>query len=1123
MPAALPYIDFPPYLCYIILKGGDGLLTVFLGENSSEKLRLTAESMRAHINNNESVAAIVPEQFSFAYDKALYACLGPRDFNRVNIYGFKRLAKSVFERFGAADGTLAGQNERTVLIFLALRRVKKEKSLRLLSRFAEKPAFIGEISEILDLLRRSGLSAEDVFEASEKIGGTLGDKLHDVSEIYRQYLDILNERGLRDESSEVLSASLIAAENSAFAGQYIYVDRFDGFSPDELSMLRSALMSAKEVCVSLSLPGEYPRSAVSPFNHPAATLNSLVKLCEETGTPLRYKYCRTPKTANSLLSGVGACLFTRPPRTEKADDTLRIYRADTMYDEADFVAAEIRRLVTSGGYSLNDIAVMTHDIDGFGMILEAAFSRYGVEAFTDRPRPASSMSLVLSVLDALDAASGRVPDTEKILKYLRSPFSPLTAEEISLLWDYSVRWNVAGKMWLEPFTAGNFSEVEPIRQKATAPLIKLHEACESATAADISKAFCEFLKETSLAERAFDVIEDCADPDMKLETARLFKQLWNAVMSAITSICLTAGEEKLTLKTYSELLRTVLSRASVSSPPQKLECVTVADVSRSVIDRPKVVFVIGLAEGLFPAEIRSSGLFSGNDLKKLSENGVGFDMTDEARLASERFDCYKALTAPTERLILSWSDQDRRGKSLKPSRFISRIIRYCSAEVRPISKLPLTLTCSTPAAAYYGSAVKKMSPAERASIRAALGEISEYREKLLRLSKISEGVHSLSPSVSKRLFAERDINVTASRIDVYNRCGFGYFCKYGLKIQPITPLRIDPANRGTVMHYLFENVLRHFGPGFSDVSDDDIRELVSKLLNDFSESDLGGSFGKSAKFTADFNRLGDAAVEILINMREEFKVSKFRPERFEYDLSQLSGKSAYSIPLTGGVKVNLRGIVDRIDTYTSPDGRRYLRVIDYKTGEKRFSFDDVYNGLNLQLLLYILALTEGNDPDFNDCSPAGILYMRAGFLECKSEEDSEKSRDEISAEQLKRSGLIVKNDEVISAMDENISGRFLPVKTTASGAYTKTSSLISEASFEKLLDFARLKAMRFGEDLLGGRIPAIPVGSDPEHLQCAYCDYSSVCDRRKYMMKLIEPSDGKKLEYLIGEEDGADA
>lgn len=1108
------------------------MLRLFLGGNQDEKLRSYAAQMKKILDRKGKVTAIVPDQFSFAFDKALYRELGAKDFNKVTVLSFKRLSENLIDRFGTDTGMLVSQNDRMVLIYLALRRAGMSKKLRLLSGAVEKTAFCEEISQLIDSFRKGGVLPETLYSAAEKLSGTLSDKLCDIADIFGEYINLLNERSLRDESSVISEGGKIAAKMSAFKGENVFVDRFDSFSFDELTLLKAAVRDADSVTVCLPLPMNSKITLVSPFTHCTATEKVLINLAAETNTHVDFICCDTPTSQDAVLSELGECLFTASHRRVQNCGSVSCIRADSVYEEAEFVAATVRRLVTEENYSFNDIAVITHDMDAYSPVLDAAFERYGVEAFLDRTQPVSGMSLTLYMLDAIEAAATRNPDTEKILKFVRSPFSPLSFSEVSSLWDYCVRWNVDGKMWEQDFTASDGEDLEvinAIRKKVYEPLCRLHEASKSASAKEIASAFCTFLNEIDAAGGVYSVIESCSEsePELKLETARLFKQLWTSVMSAITSVYLIAGDENMTLRVFGELLRRILTETKVSNPPQKLDSVTVADVSRSIIAAPKVAFVVGLCDGAFPADVRKTGLFSGRDISALEAVGVSFDISVESRLSAERFDCYKALTAPTERLYLSFSGSDLRGREQRPSRLLRRIEKYCGVSPVSARSFGARLYCSTPKSAFYNYAVSKYYTAEeKASVYSALSSLPEWREKLSQLDDETAGLHRLTPSVSKDLFVPGDINITASRIDVYNHCNYGYFCKYGLKMLPVRPVEIDPANRGNVMHFIFESVLSYFGSGFSEASDEEILALVDRLLEEYSEQKLGGDFGKTAKFQADYKRLGGAAMEILLNMREEFKVSKFRPVRFEYKLSQEDGGSVLSVPIGNGASVNIRGTVDRVDTYTAPDGKRYLRVIDYKTGNKVFSFDDIYNGINLQLLLYIVALTEGSDPEFKDCIPGGILYMRAGFLECKDDFDpldnDAKSRLKRLSKQLRRNGLIVGIDDSVEAMDENFSGDYAPVTKNRDGTYSKSSGLISPNAFKLLEEFAKRRVAEFGLGLLSGKIDARPTGSDSEHLYCAYCDYSSVCDRKKYMYKIINKSDGELLKLEISKGDVRD-
>ncbi len=1100
------------------------MLRIVTGGYPDEKMVMYGHEIKSLLQDGKSVLCVIPDQFSFQFDKMLYDELGAKDFNRVEVRSFRRLSEEILSKSPQNGGSLLRTEEKIPIIYLALKEVRRKNVLKALARFLDKPAFIAEISTLLESLIRSETSVEALYSGAERIEGTAGDKLFDIAVIFEEYLKKLAERGLRDESS-IISAGAVSADLlGAFRDKYIYIDRFNNFSQDELSVVRSMIRDGSEVSVSVTLPDGEKRSPTSVYSQSFETEDRLINLCRNLNKGFRYASCTSTPVKQRGIIDLADCVSGRNRKFSEPDGSVKIYSCRSIYDETDFVAASIRELVSSGKYTYNDISVIASDISTYEDAVEASFERYDVPYFLDVKHKASDMSVMLFAFALIDAASTRKPDTDRIMKYVRSPFSDFSEYEVSLIEDYTVKWNVDGDMWLSDFTVGEekeLAEINSLRVKIIEPLRKLHDSCKSADAKTVASAFSDCLEESHLTKRARDIIDSYYDPDEKLEAARQLKQLWNALMNSVAAVYNTIGDDKLTLKEFGELLKLSLSESGISNPPQKLSCVVISDLSRSIITTPKVAFTMGANDGIFPNDSKKTGIFSGRDAELLEREGLRFEISDEMRLSGGRFDCFSVLSCPSELQTISYTVSDTTGRHLRPSITVTRAVKRLGIEPVKAESLPLSFYSSAPEAAFYRFCVgRNGDEKELAAIRDSLYTMPEFRNRLMRLdaSKNPQG-HRLTPTVAQSVFASHDINVTASRIDTYNHCPFSYFIRYGLGIEPVEPLTINPANRGSVMHFVFENVLERFGNAFDTATDEEIKSAVDELLAVYEKENLGGDFGKNYKFKADYDRLASACCEILFNIREEYSVSMFRPVRFEYDLSREKGESVLSIPINNKLKINIRGIVDRIDAYESADGKKYIRVVDYKTGSKAFRFEDIYNGLNLQLLLYMVALTEGTDESFRDCTPAGIFYMKAGFLECADDysplSDSAEERLKRRAEQLKRSGLILENDEAVSAMDESISGKYVPVKKKRDGSYTKQSCLISEESFRLLRDFAKRKTVEFGNNLLGGVIDAVPAGPDPTNVRCSNCGYSSVCDRAKYIYKPVTAEDGERLKNEI--------
>ncbi|MCC8130962.1 MAG: hypothetical protein LIO72_04345, partial [Ruminococcus sp.] len=267
------------------------MLRIVTGGYPNEKIEMYAKEIRSLLEEGREVLCVIPDQFSFEFDKKLYEELGARAFNRVEVKSFLRLSEEILSHSPQNGGSLMRSEEKIPIIYLTLKEVRRQKSLKALSRFLDKPAFIAEIGTTLESLIRSETTVEQLYQVAERIEGTAGDKLFDIAVIYEEYQKKLSERGLRDESS-IISAGAVSAEISeTFSNKYIYIDRFNNFSQDELSMIRQMLSDSVEVSVSVTLPVGEKRTPTSVYTQSFETIDSLIEISKSLDKPYRFAAC----------------------------------------------------------------------------------------------------------------------------------------------------------------------------------------------------------------------------------------------------------------------------------------------------------------------------------------------------------------------------------------------------------------------------------------------------------------------------------------------------------------------------------------------------------------------------------------------------------------------------------------------------------------------------------------------------------------------------------------------------------------------------------------------------------------------------------------------------------------
>lgn len=1108
---------------------------IYGGAGTGKSYEMMTRIKRAAAEGKK-VYAIVPDQFNFEYNRLLYNFMGMEDFNRMEIINFSRAAKYIFIKYGGLRGKYADDTVRNIIMFEVLSRLRNEHSLEFYDRQAMKTRFVTDALEIVKAFSAAGVSPEQLTEKLSSLDEMIRPKAKDIALIYSGYMESLEKHGFKDSGTDLTEAAKKASEHGFFKDTEFFIDEFKSFTPDEYELLKIMIRDCGSVTVSLTTEDEAPRN-FSLFDTVNTTMYKLISAANDAGAQVRKTFLtENRRFAYPELEFMRKnILRAKREHFDGGCRAVKIYEAAEPYAEADYVAAEICRLVREEGYKYSDIAVTSRSSESYMTMIEAAFRRSDIPLYTDASDGISHKALVVFIRTALKLASARKFSTEEILRYIKTGFSGLDDEKADILEDYCYRWNVEGKMWSEPFRVADENDAiaEEARQTVIAPLENLRIKASQGRANAVCRAVSDFLEEVGIARSVEEKAKNSGGDSEVLVAVREAKQLWDMLCELLQSFYRTLGEAEISASEFAELFDSCVSGMKLSAPPKTLDCVSFTAAHTSRFSNPKAIFVIGANEGTFPLAPKPSPLFSDKDTERFRAADIEIGGSMREKNSEERFVAYSVLSAAREKLYVTYPVANVSGAPLYPS-FAVKQLEGMFGEIKLTEKdLGTLFFCTTEQNGYYQYIKSfRRNDSDIASLRAALEDHSpENRRKLRLADEPIKGRHSLRRDNAERLFGQ-NISLSASRLEDYRKCPFIYFCKKGLCIQPRKKVDVSAPAKGTAIHYCLCEFLKEYDKdSFVKMERKDISAIVKTKLGEYYASDeVGGSYGKTKRFVAAFVRMAETLTDIIYRLKLEFAQSDFSPSSFEYTLSYAEGsdEKPITIQLPDKTRVSFVGAVDRIDTFVK-DGITYVRVVDYKTGSKVFSLADLYYGINMQMLLYIFAVTDPDAPlnegKYHEALPAGVLYMHAkDNVPSLGRDPTEDEKLSYEKKGCKMDGIVIADAEIAGAMENGLSGTFIPVKIKNDGDFYSNSSVITEDQIAALRKYSAEILTETAMSIKSGEIEADPLWNGNVS-PCSYCDYSSVCGNfpniihRDYDPEAAEKMSAK-LDGIIREENG---
>ena len=1105
----------------LILGGSGSGKTTYLYD---EVIRLSME------HPQEQYFLIVPEQFTMQTQKDIVTRHPNHGTMNIDIVSFARLAYRIFEELAVEQLSVLDDMGKSMV----LRKVAaaQKRQLVLFGGQLSKPGFVGQLKSMLSEFYQYGITPEALREmAPSARSPLLRQKLEDLALVEQSFQEYIEGHYITTEQVLDVLCRLIP-ESGLIRNSVIALDGYTGFTPVQYRLTELFLVYAKQVYVTVTADeaaGIYGKMGIQNLFYMSrqmavrlseiAEKNQVKKLPDIIlGEQKNRRFARRPE-----LAWLEQNLFrygTETAYTGEATDSIVFFQASNPSGEVSHIVHEIQRLVQEGKARYREIAVITGDLPGYGKEITHQFTQNQIPHFMDDKKNVLDNCLVELIRASLEAVRQDF-SYESVMRYLRTGLVSQERTMVDRLENYILAMGIRGgkrfrETWERTYrSAGdlNVTEVNAFKDRVLAPLFAMQERFRQAdlTIAGMTEAVLTLLADC----RAEEQLESYQEYFTKIGEHRLAKeygQVYGLVTELLKRLSDLLGEERVSRKEYLEILDAGFAELKVGVIPAVADRVVVGDITRTRLAHIRVLFFAGVNDGIVPARKERGSLLSDRDRDFLGEHHLELAPTAREESFQQRFYLYLMMTKPSKQLILSWCRTGADGKSRRPSFLIGELRAMfpdavltdqetqMDSEIYSVAEAKQRL--STKLGQYRdGQLEQDEEKAQFLELYRWFASSKDNQKTLRRFMDAAFFVYEqqgISHAVAKALYGEI-LSGSVTRLEQYAACAYSHFLRYGLELLERKRFELASSDIGTLFHESIDLCFRRvkekqydWHTMTNETRDMLVEECVAVVTENYGNTILGSSARN--RYLA--QRVGQITKRTVWALQQQIKKGDFIPTGFEVSFSAADNLSAMKIALSESEALHLRGRIDRMDV-CEDGGKVYVKIIDYKSGSTSFDLLALYYGLQLQLVVYMDAVTEMAQHHYPDKEivPAGILYYNIAdpLAEKKGQPDPEKIDAEI-LKKLRMNGLVNSELEVVRHLDRTIEKEsdVIPVVLKDGEVQAGRSSVANRERFARLSQFVHRKLKEAGQEILDGEIGVAPY-KNGQRTACDYCPYHAVC------------------------------
>ncbi len=1131
-------------------------LKLIYGRAGTGKTEYCLDEIRQRLRQSpegDSLIMLLPEHETFKVEKLLANTPELGGFTRSYIFGFRRFAHRVLMETGGALRPQITELGKRLLLTKVLSEHKKD--LKSLGRAAKQRNFADTLATMIEEFKSYGIQSEELSRAvSDMEDSPLKDKLQDLALVYQGFAAGMAGHYTDAEDCLNLLAKRLAT-SSIVQNSQIWIDGFRWFNPQETAIITSLLNTTADVTITLCIDdveNQEHQIETSLFYRQWQTGQKLLELAKKLNIPVVEKeLTENYRFADAVsLQHIEQNFYRFPIRVINENEGIHLVEAANRRLEVEGIAVDIIRLCREEKYAWRDIAILVRDQENYADLLSVVLADYGIPFFSDSKRHSVHHPLAELLRSALEAINGW--KYEPLFRCFKTDFFGASRSQIDVLENYVLQFGIRGNRWTMPedwkfVKRLSLDEDSELDEKATEQLAKLNEVRwqviapllrfekrihKASTVTELTTALYNLLVDLDVPQQ-LEKWAFAAESQGYLDEAREHQQMWDSVIVLFEQMVETCGEETMKLEDYEAIINDGLEGLKLSLIPPGLDYVTIASLDQNSVSGSKAIYIVGANEGVLPKRSRSEGLLTDAERVQMASIGLELSPGASADNFAERFLLYSAMTRASRYLWISYPLADSEGSGLGPSSIISRLREMLC--IQQIQSIPLEIAAGTE----HGIIAEP-----RQALSHLLGAFRQYQQKK-QLSPIWQDVYNwslldesirpllktilaglfhrdnvepLPPELAGKLYTiNKRLRGSVTRFERFKACPFQHFAQYGLSLKERAEFRLQAPDLGQFLHAALKNFgerMETENRTWGSVGDEEYKAICTEIVDDLApklQNEILLSSNQHKHLLGRIKRTVERSIQRLI---EFDRVSEFSPVGLEKSFGR--GKDALpplEYALENGYRLEISGQIDRIDSITH-EGKRYFLVIDYKSGNAYINLIDVYYGLKLQLLTYLLVAQNSAKEMLGEAAlPAGILYyfLKNPHITANAKLSEAKVMAEIN-KKLKMPGWVLADADMVQKIDSSFN--FIKVALTAKGTINASTknSVKTEEEFFALLHYMDEVLMATGKQILQGDVAVSPYELDAKQA-CTFCQYHSFCQ----FDRLLADHEYRKLAKLDNE------